>query len=228
MLVVEDETEVAALFRDLLLQLGYEPVLAGSAEAARVELETERPDVILLDVHLPGRSGIDFLKLRQIHESGIPVVAVSGVATESEVRECLRLGAIDVIEKPVGMALLRAVLFYAEVRGRRKRAGVDRRRSPRSPIAIPVQVVEYSGTEWQGICVDVSTFGMKVRPENPVSPEPAAKLVFTPPENEAPLALLSLFLRQDGDTCVFRFARLTRGEFMRLTDLVERLTAERS
>jgi CheY-like chemotaxis protein len=57
-----------------------------TAEAALGKLVTERPDAIIVDVHLPGMSGIEFLR-----ESGVLLVAVSDVASESQARECLRL-----------------------------------------------------------------------------------------------------------------------------------------
>src|SRR5438552_2204336 len=65
-LVVEDEEQTAALLRDLLREFGYEPLLVRSAEAARSALDTERPDVILLDLRLPLMSGLDFLQIDRV------------------------------------------------------------------------------------------------------------------------------------------------------------------
>src|ERR671918_52643 len=98
-LVVEDEPDVGDVFTDYLLELGHQPVLVRSAEDALTHTTTERPDAILLDVHLPGMSGIEFLQLPPIRESGVPIIAVSGVATESQARECLRLGAAEFVGK---------------------------------------------------------------------------------------------------------------------------------
>ena len=80
-LVVEDEPDLGDVFRDFLLELGHQPLVVRSAEAALGKLHTERPDAIILDVHLPGMSGLDFLQLRLVRELGVPIVAVSGVAT---------------------------------------------------------------------------------------------------------------------------------------------------
>src|SRR5207245_647384 len=113
-LVVEDETDLGEVFRDFLSELGHQPVLVRSAEAALGKLQTDRPDAIILDIHLPGMSGLDFLQLRPVRESGLPIVAVSGVATESQARECLRLGALDFVGRPVPLERLHDVLLFLE------------------------------------------------------------------------------------------------------------------
>jgi CheY-like chemotaxis protein len=92
-LVVEDEEALGAVFRDVLTDLGHDAAVVPSAEAALGWLERQRPDAILLDINLPGMSGLDFLQLRPVREAALPIVAISGVATESQARECLRLGA---------------------------------------------------------------------------------------------------------------------------------------
>jgi len=135
-LVVEDEEETAELLRDLLHEFGYEPLLVRSAEAARSALDTERPDVILLDLRLPLMSGLDFLQIDRVRAARPPIVVVSGVATEEEARECLLRGALDFVGKPLNADLLRQVLLYAEVQALRtqhddERRAADRRRSAR-------------------------------------------------------------------------------------------------
>ena len=113
-LVVEDEHDLSEVFRDFLTELGHQAVVVRSAEAALGKLQTERPDAIILDIHLPGMSGLDFMQLRPIRESGLPIVAVSGIVTESQARECLRLGALDFVGKPVPLDRLQDVLTYLE------------------------------------------------------------------------------------------------------------------
>ena len=122
-LIVEDEQAVRDVFREFLAGLGHEAITAATAEDALEKLASERPDVILLDVRLPGMSGLDFLALPAVRESEVPVVAVSGVATEAQARECLKRGALDFIRKPVSLERLGAVLAYAH--------GHDRRLAPR-------------------------------------------------------------------------------------------------
>ena len=107
-LIVEDEQALRDVFRDFVASLGYEVVAVASAEDALEKLVSEHPHTILLDVRLPGMSGLDFLELPAVQESGVPIVAVSGVATEAQARECLKRGALDFIHKPVKNSVLLA------------------------------------------------------------------------------------------------------------------------
>jgi CheY-like chemotaxis protein len=223
-LVVEDELEVGAVFRDFLLELGHEPVLARSAEAALGSLQHAKPDAIILDMNLPGMSGLDFLQLRPIRESGLPIVAVSGVATEAQARECLRLGAVDFVGKPIPFERLRVVLSYIEPHAlfrlqTEASARPERRRAPRVSLVVPVRVSEYNGTDWETYSVNVSEFGIKLGAAANVDPGTVAKLTFTPPDGGTPIQVMSLLVRQDHDGYAFHFVNLTGGEFERLSAL---------
>jgi len=227
-LVVEDEIDVGDVFRDFLLELGHEPVVVRTAEAALGKLAHHQPHAIILDVNLPGMSGLDLLRSRPIRESGVPVVAVSGVATEHQARECLRLGAFDFVGKPVPFERLRDVLAHLEPHAlyrEQTAAGRDteRRRAPRARLRIPVRVLEYTGSEWEGTSSSLSAFGIRVRTTTPVKAGAAAKLSFLPPDGGPPLQVMSMLVRVDADSCVFYFVNLTGGEFDRLGALVETL-----
>src|SRR2546430_6432690 len=174
-LVVEDEEETAELLRGLLREFGYEPLLVRSAEAARSALDTEHPDVILLDLRLPLMSGLDFLQIDRVRAARPPIVVVSGVATEDEARECLLRGALDFVGKPLNADLLRQVLLYAEVQALRtqhdgERRAADRRRSARPPLTLPVRIFEYNGGGGEGVCVGPHTLRLEVRPPGSVTP----------------------------------------------------------
>jgi DNA-binding response OmpR family regulator len=85
-LVVEDEGELGRIFGDYMAELGYEPDVVGSAEAALERLHTTPPHLIILDVKLPGMSGLEFLALKVVRDAGVPVVVVSGYVTEEQAR----------------------------------------------------------------------------------------------------------------------------------------------
>jgi DNA-binding response OmpR family regulator len=226
-LVVEDEEDLGAVFREFLFELGHQPVIVRSAEAALGALQSERLDAIILDIHLPGMSGLDFLQLRPIRESGLPIVAVSGVATESQARECLRLGALDFVAKPVPLDRLSEVLTFLEPHAlyRRDNEAVprpERRRSLRARVSFPARIVEYKGMACHGTGVELSASGVKVDADISLSPGTAVKVCFTPPDGGAAIEVISLVVRADRDGIAFAFVNLPPHESRRLTELVQR------
>jgi DNA-binding response OmpR family regulator len=226
-LVVEDEEPLGEVFRDFLAEMGHHATVVRSAEAALGSLARQRPDAIILDINLPGMSGLDFLQLRPVREAALPIVAVSGVATESQARECLRLGALDFVGKPVRLDRLNEVLTFLEphalTQRRNQSARQERRRGPRAQIGFPVRIVEYKGTAWDGICEELSATGMKVRSRATLTEGAAVKLLFTPPDGATPVEVISLVVRVDPDGTAFSFVHLANTEAKRLSELVQRL-----
>lgn len=229
-LIVEDEPDVGAVFRDFLLELGHEPVLVRTAEAALSRLETDRPDAILLDITLPGLSGLEFLQLRPVRDSGLPIVAVSGVANENQARQCLRLGAMDFIGKPVALDRLGEVLAYLEPHALQRQLVVaererDRRRSARVRVTFPVRLIGYDGMESDGWAFDLSPSGIRIRSGAALSTGAAVRLTFTPPDGRGPMSLVALLVRSNDEGHAFRFANLTAPELDRLTEFARYLTS---
>jgi CheY-like chemotaxis protein len=227
-LVVEDEEVLSEVFRDFLTELGHHPVVVRSAEAALAKLKTERPDAIILDIHLPGMSGLDFLQLRPIRESGLPIVAVSGIVTESQARECLRLGALDFVGKPVPLQRLQDVLTYLEPHAIHRAQDLapkraERRHAPRVVADFPVSLREYRGAAWDGTCIEISATGMKVRTEARLGSGTAVKCAFTPADGGEPLDVISLVVRGDAASTILSFVNLPEHEHRRLGELVRRL-----
>ncbi len=227
-LIVEDEDPVGEVFADYLRQLGHQPLLVRSAEAALDRLTTASPDAILLDVRLSGMSGLELLQLPLVRASGIPVVAVSGISTEDEARECLRLGAVDFMAKPVPLARLGEVLEVLEPYALGRRTGKpterrERRRAPRASLATTVRVTEHDGTEWFGTSETVSPFSVKIRPQAAVRPGRVVKLSFTPPDGDPAIEAVGLLVREERDAAIFFFADLNAPAVRRLSALVARL-----
>lgn len=114
-LVVEDEQRVAEVFSDFIRSQGHEPLVAQSAEAGLEIVERFYPDAMILDVYLPGMSGVELLRLLKDRKPPLPAVVVSGVASEEEAGQCLRLGALDILRKPVSLSRLEATLGFLEI-----------------------------------------------------------------------------------------------------------------
>ncbi len=106
-LIVDDEPDIRSVLREILEDEGYQTALAGNAEEAREARRNQRPDLILLDIWMPGEDGISLLK-DWAENDGLdcPVVMMSGHGTVETAVEATRLGAYDFIEKPLSMAKL--------------------------------------------------------------------------------------------------------------------------
>lgn len=76
-LVVDDEENIRLLYQEVLRDEGYEVTLAGDANAALQSIEADPPDLITLDVKMPGMSGMDFLKKLKEDQQDIPVILCS-------------------------------------------------------------------------------------------------------------------------------------------------------
>lgn len=112
-LVVDDSALARKLFGGVLAdEPDFEVQFARSAEEALGLLEIFRPDVITLDVHMPGMTGLECLD-RIMIERPCPVVMVSALTEEGadETLEALRLGAVDFVPKPGGAVSLRMGTF---------------------------------------------------------------------------------------------------------------------
>ena len=105
-LIVDDEPAARYGLRRAL-ESKYRIAEADSAEAARDAIPTEKPDLILLDVVLPGMDGLTFLKLVRDEGNQIPVLMVSALDTAKTAVEALRLGAADYLVKGFDLDELR-------------------------------------------------------------------------------------------------------------------------
>jgi two-component system, OmpR family, KDP operon response regulator KdpE len=120
-LVVDDEPPILRFLRTSLAAAGYRVVTAEDAAGALAAFTGEKPDLIILDLGLPDRSGIDVIAaLREL--SPVPIIVLSACDDERAKVEALDLGADDYISKPFGMAELiarvRAALRHAfQVKG---------------------------------------------------------------------------------------------------------------
>ncbi len=106
-LVVDDEPDIRNLVQEILIDEGYQVRVAENTATARQHASKLQPDLVLLDIWMPGEDGISLLKDWQ-GSGGIncPVVMMSGHGTVETAVEATRLGAYDFIEKPLTTAKL--------------------------------------------------------------------------------------------------------------------------
>jgi len=105
-LIVDDEPAARYGLRRAL-EAKYRIAEVDSAEAARAALNTEQPDLVLLDVVLPGQSGLEFLRWMREQGSELPVLMVSALDTAKTAVEALQLGAADYLVKGFELEELR-------------------------------------------------------------------------------------------------------------------------
>ncbi len=102
-LIIEDETMLAQMYRDVFEAAGNEVFTATGVDEAIDIAKNNKPDLVLLDILLPGETGISFLlKLRRLDDNSIaetPVVAFSNYDDKESKDEALRLGAKDYLIK---------------------------------------------------------------------------------------------------------------------------------
>lgn len=101
--IVEDNPLNLKLHRDILEYRGHEVSFATTVPEARARLQAERPDVVLLDIHVPGGGGEQLL--REIRDTpplaDLPVVAVTALAMEGDRERLLALGFDGYLAKPI-------------------------------------------------------------------------------------------------------------------------------
>ncbi len=121
-LVVDDERGIVKLARDYLEQGGFRVVTAADGQTALAAARHERPDLVVLDLNLPGLDGLDVCRALR-RDSDVPVIMLTARVDEADRLIGLELGADDYVTKPFSprelVARVRAVL-------RRVRGGVHR------------------------------------------------------------------------------------------------------
>lgn len=101
-LVVEDEPPIRRLLRTGFSAHGFETVEAGDVGAAMRLLRSEEPDVVVLDLGLPGRDGFELIRMAREAALKTPIVVLSSRADEVGKVRALDMGADDYITKPFG------------------------------------------------------------------------------------------------------------------------------
>src|SRR5215217_4412685 len=100
-LVIDDEAEIRRSVRMILEYEGYDVIEAASGPEGLTMAERETPDLVFLDVKMPGMDGLEVLQRIKALNEAVPVVIISGHGTVSTAVEATKAGAFDFIEKPL-------------------------------------------------------------------------------------------------------------------------------
>ncbi len=113
LLLVDDEPSIQHSFRRALRGPDFTVLTAGTASEGLEVLQQQRPDVVVLDVHLPDASGLETLQRIQQIDARIPVILITGHGTTDLAIEAIKRGAFDYLLKPLELIPLRQLIDRA-------------------------------------------------------------------------------------------------------------------
>jgi DNA-binding response OmpR family regulator len=154
-LVVEDEIEIARVVRDYLRNAGFEVIVVGDGGSAVASVRSAKPDLLVLDLGLPGRDGLDVA--REIRRwSDTPIVMLTARGDETDRIVGLEIGADDYVVKPFSpkelVARVRAVLRRSRTAARGDevvRAGDVEIDTAKMRVSVGGTQVDLTPTEFQ-------------------------------------------------------------------------------
>lgn len=113
-LVIDDEPFILELVREFLQSLGHEVETCQSGEEGLARFSAMAPRVVLLDIKMPGMSGLDVLRRIREKDSEVGIIMISAFGGAKTMAEALRLGANNYIEKPMQLHQLMDVMSHWE------------------------------------------------------------------------------------------------------------------
>ncbi len=134
-LAVDDDPNDLRYVRDTLAKSGYEPVVTGEPEEALRLVEEEMPELVLLDLMLPGTDGIELMK-DILDVADVPVIFLSAYGREEQIARAFDMGAADYVVKPFSATELSARIRAAL----RRRAAAE----PSEPYVLGDLTVDYA------------------------------------------------------------------------------------
>jgi len=109
-LVVDDDRRIVKTTCDILNVKGHEAIAAYSGEEGVEKVKSDRPDCVLMDIRMPGISGVEAMKQMRAAVPGLPIVLVSAYANEDTIKEAESAGAYAVLSKPLNFQMILSFL----------------------------------------------------------------------------------------------------------------------
>jgi two-component system response regulator (stage 0 sporulation protein F) len=123
LLLVDDDPGVLELLNEYLVAQGYKVELASNGEAALSAVRAARPDLVLLDIRMPGLDGVEVLRRLCRQDATLPVVMVTANEDVTLARETLSVGAFDYVARPFDFTHLEQVVVAGMLHGGPSRGG---------------------------------------------------------------------------------------------------------
>ena len=105
-LLVDDEAEFVQTLSERIRMRGLDTDIALNGEEALALLSRSMPDVMILDLKMPGMDGLEVLRWVKKKHLNIPVLVLTGHGSDQDLKETTRLGAFDYLQKPVDIETL--------------------------------------------------------------------------------------------------------------------------
>lgn len=111
-LIVDDEINFAKYLKSHIEETHhYQAFVATSGEEGIAFVKQHKPDLVLLDIMMPGLDGLETLKRIKGIDKEVPICMVTAVWSDEEGRKCLEAGAYDYITKPIDLEYLKTAIF---------------------------------------------------------------------------------------------------------------------
>ena len=124
-LLVDDEREFVQTLSERLLMRDMGSAVAYDGESALQLIKEDEPDVMILDLRMPGIDGIEVLKRVKKTNPGVEVIILTGHGSEADREICMNLGAFAYLQKPVDIDELSKTIKMANEKIRREKAGTN-------------------------------------------------------------------------------------------------------
>ena len=124
-LIIDDDDQLRKSFERLLKQEDYHVVSAPSGEAGLDKTKTENPDLVILDMRLPGMNGLETFQAIHLMEPKLPVIIMTAYGTTETAIEATKMGAFDYVLKPFDIPEMLSIIRQALEANRFMRSPVD-------------------------------------------------------------------------------------------------------
>ena len=124
-LIVDDDSQLRQSFGKLLREEGYDVQTAGSGEEGLEAVEQEAPDLVVMDIRMPGMSGIETFQAMRLIDPKLPVIIMTAYGSTETAIEATKLGAFDYVLKPFEIPDLLKIIEQALEAGRFMRSRVE-------------------------------------------------------------------------------------------------------
>lgn len=102
-LIVDDELSFCETLREFLMRKGYQVSVATNGDRALAIYGDERQNVVLMDINMPGKNGIETLKELKVLDPEATVIMITAVHEENIVEQAMAEGALDYVTKPINL-----------------------------------------------------------------------------------------------------------------------------